>query len=84
MCPPNSTGGMIATDMKEWRFSIHDNGGGKPSVKLAERQQPPRFVKVRYYGYLETRNKKTKLALCPVCQKDKRKLLVPRASPAVA
>ncbi len=25
---------------------------------------PPRFVKVRYYGYLATRNKKTKLALC--------------------
>ncbi len=78
---------------------------------------PPRFVKVRYYGILATRNKKTKLALCrkltssatykpkfeglsslevlslllgrdvtkcPVCQKDKRKLLVPRASPAVA
>lgn len=25
---------------------------------------PPRFVKVRYYGILATRNKKTKLALC--------------------
>ncbi|MBS3949286.1 MAG: IS91 family transposase [Peptococcaceae bacterium] len=78
---------------------------------------PHRFVKVRYYGILATRNKKTKLALCrkltssvlykpkfeglsalevltlvlgrditkcPVCQKEKRRLLVPRASPAVA
>lgn len=65
---------IVSVNLHTVTFKVRDNKGGKPKnltlqgIEFVRRflmhVLPKGFIKVRYYGVLATRNKKTKLSLC--------------------
>lgn len=65
---------IVSVNSQTVTFKVRDNKGGKPKTLTLQGKEfvrrflmhvlPKGFVKVRYYGILATRNKKTKLSLC--------------------